>query len=580
MASLRFAIQIIICVLLVACKGEAADIHNGNKVGKASKSQLPLEQLTSTPSAFSNLASSLTSKIASVASVCAAEQMRGKVYYYCDCGDGADPDCVSGNDANAGTSPAFPRQTIGNAIARYSSLSADETIAFCKGGAFNASGNYRIGSSRCKKGTTCNDLREYSPTTFAGIAKPTINYSSGGNPLFRIMGDSGGIRFLNLKLRGDGGTNGNHGFFFYDGAHDVTMCNLDMENFSIAVYNESGHRDSEAPTSNIKFTGNHVINSKGMGYLGGGMNDDISFNYWEGNGSSTVGEHTIYLASVKMLKNVRLIGNYVKGQYGPICNGAPFEAHMAVDGLKVKGNIIDISGTASTGGCWGIEFNNITDAPEPIYHRNAEFSGNVIRNGGNLALTVSGCPDCVIENNLIINETPIQSRGIRVASSPARPGSADDVNTRNIIRNNTIWYGPNDNGGGTGIEVGTEGKGHIIANNTISYTNPSTGGHGPFNCFKYPLPSGSYAFINNNHCFSVADYNWEASHGSLTAWKLASPMFDSLSFTGEPMFKKNGEDIIPSAGSPLAGKGSTEKGSKTDLIGAKRHNPPSIGAYE
>ena len=42
--------------------------------------------------------------IASVQAAFAAEPMRGPVYYYCDCGPGAEGDCVAGNDANAGTS--------------------------------------------------------------------------------------------------------------------------------------------------------------------------------------------------------------------------------------------------------------------------------------------------------------------------------------------------------------------------------------------------------------------------------------------------------------------------------------------
>lgn len=574
----------ILFLLLVACNGEAADSHNTIQADKTVPISSHLAPSASLPASAPATGLFPSSLITAAASACATEPMRGKVYYYCDCGTGAETGCVAGSDTNAGTNPATPRRTIGNAAARFGSLAANDTVALCKGGAFNAAGNYRIGSNRCGTGNACNDLREYTPTTFSGTAKPIINHATGGIPLFRFMGVTGGIRLLNLKLKGDGGTNGNHGFFFYDGAHDVTMCNLDMDAFSVAVYNESGHRAEEATTRNIKLTGSLISNSKGMGYLGGGINDDISYNYWDGNGSATVGEHTIYLASIKKLTNVRLVGNYVRGQYGPTCLGAPIVAHMAVDGLLVKDNIVDIAASASTGGCWGILFNNFTDDPAPIYHRNAIFAGNTIKNGGNLALTVTGCPDCVVENNLIIHETAMEARGIKVASGPVRPGIADDVNTRNIIRNNTIWYGPNAKGGGTGIEVGTEGIGHIIANNTVTYSGTSTGGSGPFNCFKYPLTlassPASYAFINNNHCHSAASSVWVAGRGDLAAWKATAPGFDTASFTGNPLFTAAGINFTPSTGSPLIARGNTLHGSVFDMLGKTRLSPPAIGAYE
>ena len=569
-------------LLLFAIAGEAADLHSTTDTDNITPVSPPLTRISSSLASHSTVEMKLSSQISAVASACAAEPIRGKVYYYCDCGTGAETGCVPGNDNNAGTNPATPRQTIENAATRFNSLPVNDTVALCKGGAFNSKGNLEIGSNKCNPGVTCNDLREYTPATFTGTSKPIINHTTSDKPLFRFMGATGGVRFLNLKLKGNGGTNGNHGFFFYDGAHDVTMCNLDMDSFSIAVYNESGHGANEAMTANIKLRGSLITNSKGMGYLGGGMNNDISYNHWDGNGSSTVGEHTIYLSSVKQLTNVRLIGNYVRGQHGLTCLGAPVVAHMAVDGLEVKDNVVEIAASASTGGCWGIVFNNFTNDPAPIYHRNAIFSGNTIKNGGNLALTVTGCPDCVIENNLIIYETAMEARGIKVASGPVRTGIADEINTRNMIRNNTIWYSPQASGGGTGIEVGIEGAGHVIANNTVTYSGPTTDGKSPFNCFKYPLTLESYKFINNNHCYSAATSNWVEGHGDLASWRAYSSThgFDTASFAGRPLFKAAGTNFRPASGSPLIGVGNTLQGSVFDILGKARQSPPTLGAYE
>ncbi|MEK7705822.1 MAG: putative metal-binding motif-containing protein [Myxococcota bacterium] len=512
--------------------------------------------------------------IAEVAAAWAAEAfLSGTVYYYCDCGTGAEGDCVPGDDGNVGTDPLLPRRTIGDAESRFSTLALNDTVALCKGGAFNATGQLFIGSNRCGAGVACNDLREYAPTTFVGIAKPTINKPAGAAQLFNFSGNTGGVRLLNLSLKG---SDNNKGFFFYDGAHDVTIGNLDMDGFSMAVYNESGGAP-EAPTTNIKLTGSKITNSSVMGYLGGGMNTDVSYNFWDGNGSSSVFDHTIYMSGHKPLSNVRIVGNYIHGQYGPTCLGAPLVSHMEVDGLLVADNVVEIDAAASTGGCWGIDFDKGGN-PEAMYIRNGKFSGNIIRNGGNVSLTVANCPDCVIENNLILQDWPYQYEmvGIAVPSVAARAG-VDDVNTRNIIRNNTIWYGPNVQHGGTGIRVQTEGTGHIIANNTVYYSSTSGG---ILSCYNYPLASTAYAFINNNHCYSAsANYEWVPGQ-SLASWRTAAPGFDTESITGDPLFTAAGTDFTLGPGSPLIGAGTAAYGSALDITGTTRPSPPAIGAYE
>jgi hypothetical protein len=153
--------------------------------------------------------------IAEVAAACAAEPLlSGAVYYYCDCGTGAAPDCVAGNDANAGTDPSLPRRTIADAITRFNSMAANDTVALCQGGAFDATAGLSFGPSRCSVGSTCNDLRDFSPTTFTSTAMPIVNSGADVSRLFSVTGDTGGVRILNLSLRGHGT---DYGFFFYNG---------------------------------------------------------------------------------------------------------------------------------------------------------------------------------------------------------------------------------------------------------------------------------------------------------------------------------------------------------------------------
>ena len=571
---------------------EGSIVSNNSTVG----SRILVGVLLASLSAYSSIASSAGSStadtltaISDTAAACAAEPMRGTVYYYCDCGTGADASCVPGDDANSGTSPLAPRRTITNAVTRFRSLTGTNTIAFCKGGAFDSSPKYwhSLNNASCAAGTTCNDLREYSPTTFVSSAKPIINNTQANVTTFSVTGNYGGIRILNLALKGDSGAIGNRndGFFFYAGAHDVTMCNLDMDGFDIAVNQNSGNTTNAPTTPNIKLTGSHITNSRTMGYLGAGTNAEVSYNYWDGNGGSNMFDHTIYVGSGELTAtNMKVIGNYIHGQYGPTCKGVVIVGHGMFDYLTVSNNIVEIDGAAGSGGCYGIGFGS-GGYKTPAFFRHATFSGNTLKNTGNAALVIASCPDCVIENNLIIQDWDYTypTTGILAAAETARLSPADDVSDRNIVRNNTVWYGPRHVHGALGISIRNEGTGHIVANNSVHYSSTSTvNTWGGVNCFAYPLALTSYAFIGNNHCFSNAAYKWEKTQGSLAAWRTYSATygFDTASITADPKFVAAGTDFTPAAGSPLIGAGSASYRSTADITGKVRPSPPAIGAFE
>jgi hypothetical protein len=527
-----------------------------------------------------------TTTYAHVAAMCAAEPMRGTVYYYCDCGTGADANCVAGDDTNAGTAPTAPRRTITDAVAKYNTLTGINTIAFCKGGAFDATPTYwlSLDNARCPAGTTCNDFREYTPTTFLNnatpTAKPIINNATAGVTTFAVSGNKGGVRFLNLALKGDNGalSNANEAFFFYRGAHDVTICNLDFDAFDMPLYNESGGV-GDASTTNIKVTGSNITNSRRIAYLGGGDNAEISYNNWDRNGGSNMFDHTIYLASGKNISNMQMVGNYIHGQWGPNCYGSVMNAHASIDGLLIKDNTVVVEATQTTPGCWGLGFNNNTNATHAQYFRHAIFSGNTIINGGNLGFTVSSCPGCVIENNVVIsNWASGGATGISVPVYGRNATRGDDAGTAYVIRNNTVWFGPNATGTSTGIDINTEGTDYIVSNNSVSSAQTV----GSVNCFWYRLGLASYTFVNNNHCYSTVANKWETTQGSLATWRTYSAAygFDTASVTGDPQFTTPGTNFVPLAGSPLVAAGTATQASAKDFVGKTRPNPPAIGAFE
>src|SRR4030065_556223 len=138
------------------------------------------DTLTTTPPPTTPTAPAIPTSIEAVAAAWAAEPMRaGTVHYFCDCGTGASGRWVAGNNTNAGTSAAAPQQTLATGVSTLNSMPSGDTVALCKGGAFNALNGFNITRSTCAAGTTCVDLREYSPTTFVGTAKPIINNAVG-----------------------------------------------------------------------------------------------------------------------------------------------------------------------------------------------------------------------------------------------------------------------------------------------------------------------------------------------------------------------------------------------------------------
>ena len=509
-----------------------------------------------------------SSSIVAVVNAWAATPLRGTVHYYCDCGTGAtgSPACIPGSDTNDGLTTATPKRTIAAAMANFATLSSGDTVALCKGGAFDSNEQYSIGSiGRCTVGDACNDLRDFTPTTFTATAKPILNSAYNG-AFFNFSGGRSGIRFLNLSMNNL--LNPNHGtatdssrvVFIYEKTHDITFGNVDLNGFLLALYSESDAGNN----FNIKVTGNTFSNNTVMGWLGGADNLDVSYNVFVNTGSDTGGDHAIYLYSHALISNVNIIGNDIRGQSSPTCYGAMMVAHVAVDGLNVNDNYLQMDTNSPGGGCWGISFENITGGSFPVYHRNAVFSGNTIVNTGNVSLSVSSCPSCVIKNNLIIQNWAYNGNvvGIDASISPPRPGIADDTNSANKIVNNTIWFGPNSTGSPIGILTEKDNVSAIIANNAIKSDQTAAG---TLSCFQHTLPLASYAFINNNACYSANHaYKWELTQGTLAQWKVyaAARAFDNTaSFEGDPMFTAAGTDFKPAGGSPLIGAGNTTYGS-------------------
>lgn len=514
---------------------------------------------------------SVVTAITAQQTFCENEVHRGTRYYYCDCGKGADQNCVHGEDgSNDGTDWNYPRRTITDAIKKYAGLTGINSIEFCKGGAFDAETNLYVSTNTSCTTGTCTDFREYASPKFTSTAKPTFNSALKGATLFTVGGGRGGIRFLNLRLHGTG-IAGNDGIFFYSGAHDVMACNLDIEGFSMGVDQNPGASVAVPPNPRITITGNNFTNNVRDAYFGGGPSAEISNNSMINNGSGNLLDHTIYLSSQHYdALNMVVSGNYMRGQIGDLCDGVMLVGHGRIIGMKITNNYMEIDETASDPGCYGISLDSGGYLSQTNFS-NTEISRNTVINTGYVGIAASNCANCLIENNVITSNTASYI-GITVGSYVSRSLYSDAINDSNTIRNNTIWFGPGNTKGMSGIQIRNEGAGHIVANNTVNYTSTSAN-NGAY-CFDY-TPLASYAFIDYNHCYSnVASYLWE---------KNSTPGFDAHSnkTNNPPNFMNTiPYEFHPDTGSPLLGTGDTTHAPANDITGILFSPRSTIGAYE
>jgi hypothetical protein len=448
-------------------------------------------------------------------------------------------------------------------------------------------------------------MREYASPVFTSSAAPILNGTVSGQALIRFMGNYGGVRMMNLALKDLTG-NTETGVWTGYNAHDVTVCNNTISDFNIAV--NWGGDATVAPSIRMHMRGNTVTNSKNIAFLGGASNSEVDYNYFEGNGKNTIYDHDIYVSGNEPggLSHIDVVGNYVHGQYGSSCVGNSLSMHGLIDYFNITDNTVVIDADKVRGGCTGISVSpaNYT----VIGYDHLVVARNTLINTGATALDVGNAPGAVIEDNLIIQNWAYgNDYGSGVVSQWTLNGislqlgtqrAQDELNTADVVRNNTVWFGPNVLGGATGINAGDGGTGYIIANNTVTYSGASAAQG--FGCYAYLLPNTSFAFVNNNHCYTASSNSYwrvmtdtngnitnDSTRLSLSAWQsnAATQGWDSVSITSAPNFitpssTYGSYNFKPNTGSPLTSAGSHANAPTGDLSGTSFSNPPAIGAYE
>jgi hypothetical protein len=504
-------------------------------------------------------------------------------HFVCDCQPGADPDCVVGSDAGAG-SELDPWQSYEAARVAFGSLAPGDAIRFCRGGVWTISGGTRWVNTSCEANQRCV-VADYSPPWGSGDeARPRLIRTDGSHGF--ALEDGGdaeheeGYFFENLDLSsttGDG-----NGFFLYNDIDDVEIRNVSIDGFAIGVHLAGSNPCSADPECDGKndrlvLRNASITNNVSQGWLGGSDGTQILDSTFEGNGTTAVYDHNIYISGSSggqthgmVVRNNRLYRSALDGS--GVCQAVSLVVHGEHRDLLIEGNEVWEDEGLAGQGCWGV-------AVDPGYGSAEGFigvtiRGNRVQNTSNMLIGVAACQDCVIENNIVINN---QSYGaIGIAAPDRELGSGDLEQDAVAIRNNSIFMG---NGGGTAILLGGQGDEHIAVSNAIHYTGASTS----FNCFRFDLDLAAYAAIDNNICHAPesSGAEWVEGYGDLAAWRTASG-FDASSSTGDPGFADpaTGDLSATSATALMVDSGHPSLSSPIEIGGFPRPQPPDTGAHE
>ena len=506
--------------------------------------------------------------------------------YICDCASGSNGACVSGDDLNSGTSD-LPWKSYEKARQTFGSMAAGDSLRFCRGGAWDISGaGTRWVNTSCEASNPCV-VEAYVPTWGnPQTPRPILRRLDGGHGF--ALEDGGdaeheeGYRFSDLEIRSTS-YNGN-GFFLYNDIDDVLIENVEISGFAIGVHLAGSNPCSSDPecdgqNDRIVLERATILDNEAQGWLGASNGTQILDSYFEGNGTAAVFDHNIYISGAAggTTSGIRVVGNrlYRSALDGAgVCQAVSFVVHGQHSNMLIEGNEVWEDVGQAGQGCWGI-------AVDPGYGGSPEgftgvtVRGNVVRNVGNLSIGVASCVDCLIENNVVIQNNAFGVLGI---AAPDRTRGAEDLEEdRIVVRNNSIYIGSNS--GGTAIRLDTEGDDHVLASNAIHYAGSSSS----FNCLDVDLPISSYLDIDSNDCYhpNASGAEWADGMGTLLQWQISSG-FDLLSSLGDPGFANPADDDLRPVNetAEMVGNGHSTLSSPNEIGGFPRDSSPDQGAYE
>jgi hypothetical protein len=433
---------------------------------------------------------------------CATAPIRstGTTYYYCDCGTGAAPGCVPGNDANPGTSPSAPRRSWSDAMGRFNSLNAGDTVALCRTGAW-AAGGISPSNTRCRGGSagwpapdantdTC-DLRDYVPS-WGSTSSPRPLLDNGS---FSFWGSTGGYRFWNLDVRVPSGQTG---IRIGDPAHHHDFCNANIQSKtrlgSCGGDQEIGIYATDPSPGPLSVRGGSRIAAFSMhGLLGGAADTLVDDTVWEDNGglecyhpggncgATVYQNHQLYIHPNVLYPGVKR--NQVWTNNEIVFRNVPCGGNMvgftgAIDAARFENNYIHNDNSDPCGICGPLASGptgNQSDVSNIIIRRNrtkatygpdfacvgnAQITDNIFTNGLSIGGNDFGGAGCVATtHNAQVTNNTVYGGGLNIAGHV----------TGSVVRNNAVYGGS--------CSYGSSSQDHnycFTSNPSAAWVNPSS----------------------------------------------------------------------------------------------------------
>jgi len=489
---------------------------------------------------------------------------------------------VVGNDNNTGLSISNPWQSHEKGIQTFGSMNTGDAVLFCQGGAWDInSGINRWVNGSCIESNRC-EIGSYAPDWASGDeARPILRRLDGMNGMeFADGGNANheeGYMVRGLHLIGTPGVP-SFGMFLFNDIDDVAVDDVRIEGFFVGFHLAGSNQcdgsdpNCDGQNNNIDLSNSEIINNHEQGWLGGSNNSSVINNTFRNNGNRASFDHNIYVSgnTVDMVVSNNSL-KYSALDNNGVCQGTSLVVHGSHDNLLIEDNLVEEDIGMAGFGCWGIAADGGSSSSEVF--NGLTIRNNTVKNLGNLAIGVGSCVNCVIENNIIIQNQAMDTRGIM---SPDRVTAANDATSSDIvIRNNTLYYGVNSTG--TGITINDEGNNQIVSN-VIFYQ----GNQNNFNCLTTNLTTNAFLDIDYNLCYfpNAINAEWADGFFNLTAWQTGSG-FDSHSLVIDPEFKDINNEGFSATDefSPMVDSGHPTL-SSTFGFNVIRDINPDKGAYE
>jgi uncharacterized protein (TIGR03382 family) len=509
---------------------------------------------------------------------------RAGTVYICDCGAGADADCVAGDDGTAGTSTSTPWRSVELGRLEWIDAVAGDSVLFCEGGALDIEGAGRWVASGCTAENPCT-IGSYAPPWGSGDESRPI-LSVVGNLSALRFDDSAeprhqeGVRVRGLHLVCDECSDaGGRGIVVGNDLDDVAIEDMVIEGFDVGIAvggsAECAKDDPECDGRSARVTirESTIRNSLSFGITASGDGLTIEDNVLADNGRDDATDHNLMIDSAQSPdSSIRVTGNQLSGSVpdgDETCRATEIHVVGAHADLEIAGNAIAEKGPVADE-CWGISVApDIGSRPERF--ESATIENNRVENVGAVGIGVASCVSCVVENNLVVWDGADRVVGGIVAPVVAR-GDDDEALDALWVRNNTIVTAST----GSGISVSDEGEGHVVVSNAIVYTGTSA----DWNCFDANLPTSSYQAFDYDLCwFPDAPGEWNDTWGTvpdpLSAWRAGSGLCTQCVEVDPGL--ADGAPIDET--SAVVGAGHPTLSSLEDILGRPRIDPDA-GAFE